>query len=91
MEQFEETQQISNRRKRHLTDWAHEYASRDPTDRFCRHVDRKTSMNDEEFQEEFDSDDEEGGIRQKAARHCAKYDITVVMRHQRRQHVPAGR
>lgn len=39
--------------------------------------------------EEFDSDDEEG-IRQKAARHCAKLDNTVVMKNLGRQPIPTG-
>ncbi|KAH7730732.1 Protein R10D12.13 a [Aphelenchoides avenae] len=89
LQQFEETQQISDRRKRHLTDWQ-QVSNGDATDRFLSHVDRRTADADdqspEEFEMEFDSSDEEGRAaeeerkqRQKK-RHCARSDETVVMK-----------
>lgn len=59
-------------------------------DRFYTHVERKTTEIDEEFEEEFDSDDEEG-IRRKEARHCAKMDTTVVMKNMNRAPMDEGR
>lgn len=64
MEQFDESQRISERRRRHLAEWEEVMKQDDSTDRFLCHVQRQTEMDEAEFQVEFDSDDEEGRLEE---------------------------
>ncbi|KAI6207105.1 DUF2052 domain-containing protein [Aphelenchoides besseyi] len=59
LEQFDDSQRISDRRKRHLEQYEN-FMKTDTTDRFMSHVSRRTEVDDEEFEMEFDSDDDEG-------------------------------
>ncbi|KAI6234640.1 DUF2052 domain-containing protein [Aphelenchoides fujianensis] len=59
MEQFDESQRISDRRKRHFEQYE-SFMKTDSTDRFLSHVSRQTEIDDQEFEMEFNSDDSEG-------------------------------
>ncbi|KAI6176237.1 DUF2052 domain-containing protein [Aphelenchoides bicaudatus] len=77
MEQFDESQRIAERRKRHFAEWEG-CASDYRIDKFMNHVSSKFDIENEDFEMEFDSDDEEGReaeIKRKRHQNFARYNV----------------